>query len=211
MWEYRQDINLETSVKMSPYCHSWQSACWFFLKGVDMWKFLVSDRSTTYHVIMSIFLIGLFWILFRWVKRKRSEVPMSEIRSLRDRVQYVSEDIVKLQDALDAAKSIPSISHVVIDQVNAALHERKEEEEGNEQESNEQMDVKPPESFEVPESDEIPDSSNAIAKKPPIKPKPIRSLSSNRRNTDENANVENDQDQKNLRRRQNVPSPSWKI
>ncbi|XP_039484772.1 uncharacterized protein LOC120447458 [Drosophila santomea] len=102
MWEYRQEINLETSVKISPYCHSWPSVCWFTLKVLDLWKLLVWDRSPTYLVIFTFLLIGIFWLIFKRFQRKWNDVPMSEIRSLRERVQFVTQDMAMLQDALNA-------------------------------------------------------------------------------------------------------------
>ncbi|XP_016965753.1 uncharacterized protein LOC108034959 [Drosophila biarmipes] len=103
MWEIRQEIDLETSVKISPFCYNWQSVCWFMLRALDLWRFLVWDRSATYLVFLTIFLIGLSWMAFKSFKRRWNEVPMSEIQSLRDRVQFVSQDMLKLQDALNAA------------------------------------------------------------------------------------------------------------
>ncbi|EDW94485.1 uncharacterized protein LOC6534087 [Drosophila yakuba] len=102
MWEYRQEIDLETSVKISPYCHSWPSVCWFTLKGLDLWKLLVWDRSPTYLVIFTFLLIGICWLIFKKIQRKWNDVPMSEIRSLRERVQFVTQDMAMLQDALNA-------------------------------------------------------------------------------------------------------------
>ncbi|EDV51742.1 uncharacterized protein LOC6545703 [Drosophila erecta] len=102
MWEYSQNIDLETSVKISQYCYSWQSVCWFALKGLELWKILVWDRSPTYLVVLTFLLIALFWLIFKRLKRKWNDVPMSEIRSLRDRVQFVTQDMAMLQDALNA-------------------------------------------------------------------------------------------------------------
>ncbi|EDX10425.1 uncharacterized protein LOC6738025 [Drosophila simulans] len=102
MWNYRQEVNLETSVKISPYCHSWPSACWFTLKGIDLWKVLVWDRSLTYRVVLTIVLLGLLWLVFKRLKRRWNDVPMSEIESLRKRVQFVTKDMAMLQEALNS-------------------------------------------------------------------------------------------------------------
>ncbi|XP_043650468.1 uncharacterized protein LOC122618245 [Drosophila teissieri] len=101
MWEYRHEIDLETSVKISPYCHSWPSVCWFTLKGLDLWKLLVWDRSPTYQVILTFLLIGISWLIFKRFQRKWKDVPMSEIKSLRERVQFVTQDMAMMQDALN--------------------------------------------------------------------------------------------------------------
>ncbi|XP_037722477.1 uncharacterized protein LOC119555251 [Drosophila subpulchrella] len=126
MWEIRQEIDLETSVKISPFCYNWQSVCWFMLKGLDLWRFLVWDRSATYLVILTIFLIGLSYMAFKSFKRRWNEVPMSEIQSLRDRVQFVSQDMVMLQDALNAAigpQLLETNSEEVVNNVIGALYE----------------------------------------------------------------------------------------
>ncbi|XP_017068297.1 uncharacterized protein LOC108105980 [Drosophila eugracilis] len=102
MWDYQQDIDFKTSIKISPYCHTWQSACWLILKAYDVWRFLVWDRSGTYIAFLTIFLFGLGCLAFHFYRRKmKDDVPMSEIQSLRERVQFVSRDMVKMQDALN--------------------------------------------------------------------------------------------------------------
>ncbi|XP_017122962.1 uncharacterized protein LOC108143206 [Drosophila elegans] len=212
MWEYRQKIDFETSVKISPYCHAWQSACWFMLKGLDLWKFLVSDRSPTYLVVLTIFLIGLSWMIFKKLRRRWKEVPMSEIQLLRDRVQFVSQDMVMLQDALNAtlvSKPIASISNEVID---AFLERRTDEDEENsppEPQESESATKNPdpePQDNSIDENKALP-VENVPAKqaqsvnKPLVQPKPRRRLSQNARDLKENTDVA----QRNVRRRQSIP------
>uniref|UniRef100_A0A6P4E7W1 Uncharacterized protein LOC108038931 n=1 Tax=Drosophila rhopaloa TaxID=1041015 RepID=A0A6P4E7W1_DRORH len=235
MWDYRQEIDLETSVKISPYCHAWQSACWFMLKGLDLWRFLVWDRSASYLVVLTICLIGLSWMLFKSFRRRWNEVPISEIQLLRDRVQFVSQDMVMLQDALNAtlvSKPVASISSEVID----AMLEKKAAEDGENSPSDLNSPVAldpqdPPDSDTIPESaaknpdpklqenalnennapvdEKVPEKQTQTENKPLLKTKPRRVKSPNPRDLKENPDVDN----RNMRRRQPTPesNPGWKL
>ncbi|KAI8037748.1 uncharacterized protein LOC128259684 [Drosophila gunungcola] len=212
MWDYRQKIDFETSVKISPYCHAWQSVCWFMLKGLDLWKFLVSDRSPTYLVVLTIFLIGLSWMIFKKLRRRWKEVPMSEIQLLRDRVQFVSQDMVMLQDALNAtlvSKPVASISNEVID---AFLERGTDEDEENpppEPQESESATKNPdpePQDNSLDENkalpvEKVPAKQAQSVNKPLVQPKPRRMLSQNPRDLNEYTDVE----QRNVRRRQSIP------
>ncbi|XP_016997504.2 uncharacterized protein saturn [Drosophila takahashii] len=239
MWEYRHDIDFQTSVKISPYCYTWQSVCWFMLKGLDLWRFLVWDRSPTYLVILTIVLIGLSWLAVKSFRRRWNEVPMSEIQSLRDRVQFVNQDMVMLQDALNAAIVSQPQNTKSDEDINVfdALYEAEAKNDG-------ETSLESPESAEIPEPttvdqeenspepeiaehqpQEVPLVKNRVRfeenlpvnkpptpKKPIIKPKPKRSISQNTRDLKDKLDEPSGLDQINIRKRPiPISGPEWKI
>ncbi|XP_041449404.1 uncharacterized protein LOC121404211 isoform X1 [Drosophila obscura] len=66
MWEYRQDLDLQTRLKIKPFCNEWQSACWFLLKGLEIYNSVLGCYP---YLILGALVSFMFLVL----KRRRKQ------------------------------------------------------------------------------------------------------------------------------------------
>ncbi|KAH8235195.1 hypothetical protein KR032_010081 [Drosophila birchii] len=70
MWNYRQDIQVDTSIKISPLCHEWPSVCWFALNVVKTWKFLAEDlHPALSFMLVSLIVLAVISVRLKWKER----------------------------------------------------------------------------------------------------------------------------------------------
>ncbi|XP_017090001.2 uncharacterized protein saturn [Drosophila bipectinata] len=129
MWNYYHKKDFETSVKISPFCHTWQSVCWVTLKTHEWAKYILLDRSVAYQVAFSMVIMAITGLVSIWFWKRRQIVPISEIHRLRERVQFCNHDMAVLQDTLDTAleKRSSTALEVADDKLTEALQEPEEE------------------------------------------------------------------------------------
>ncbi|XP_030384937.1 uncharacterized protein LOC115632095 [Scaptodrosophila lebanonensis] len=102
MWEYRHVIPYDTRLKMTPFCQEWQSVCWFMLKLHAILKPLLFERLLTSVATIIVLVITTVYAFYLLHKRYKQYVTMRELHALRERVQYVNNDMVKMHDSLNA-------------------------------------------------------------------------------------------------------------
>ncbi|KPU77968.1 uncharacterized protein Dana_GF26968 [Drosophila ananassae] len=175
MWKYHQKMDFETSVKISPMCHSWQSVCWLTLKGHELAKFLILDRSVAYQVMLSMVIVAITCLAFRWFWKRRNTIPVSEIQHLRERVQFCNHDMAVLQNTLDTAL-LSKRATVALVETNVKLTDalQEPEVEPKPKEDSEPEKEAPPETPEVSgtsESETLDEPSSSKAED--SQPKPI--------------------------------------
>ncbi|XP_034120623.1 uncharacterized protein LOC117579038 [Drosophila guanche] len=75
MWEYRQVMDSQTRLKINPFCNDWKSACWFMLKGFELYNSLMLKFLSVVLVAMAIVILVVLKQWLNHVNREQQTGP----------------------------------------------------------------------------------------------------------------------------------------
>nr|XP_017022965.1 extensin [Drosophila kikkawai] len=105
MWFFRQNLDVDTSIKISPLCYRWQSCCWIVLKGLNIWRFILGLHPA-FQMVISFLLIGLgvkaiLSLKSKWQRREKvQENPVAEVLPVAELAPLVPEPEVALPEVI---------------------------------------------------------------------------------------------------------------